>query len=49
MDADQFTATFEVLLTKAVNCAVPADATVAVAGVTVTTTAAALETVTWKE
>ena len=30
------TATFEVLLTKAVNCCDPADGTVAVAGVTVT-------------
>ena len=37
-DADHVTATFEVLLTKAVNCCDPADGTVAVAGVTVTAT-----------
>src|SRR3979411_30062 len=44
--ADQFTAVFGVFDTRAVNATVPADFTVAIAGVTVTTTAA--ETVTWK-
>ena len=37
-DADHVTATFEVLLTKAVNCKDPADGTVGVDGVTVTAT-----------
>jgi hypothetical protein len=37
-EADQITATFEVLLTRAVNCLVPTDGTVAVAGERVTTT-----------
>lgn len=37
-EADQVTATFEVLLTRAVNCLVPVDGTVAVAGETVTCT-----------
>lgn len=37
-EADQVTATSEVLITSAVNCLVPADGTHAVAGDTVTTT-----------
>ena len=41
-EADQVTATFEVLITRAVNCWVPADATVVVAGETVTCTAGGL-------
>jgi hypothetical protein len=45
LDADQVTATFDVLLTVAVNCTVFDDATVAVAGVTVTLTEPPLETV----
>ena len=36
-EADQVTDVFEVLVTRALNCWVPADATVAVAGETVTT------------
>ena len=48
-EADQVTATFDVLLTRAVNCAVAAEDTVAVAGVTVTATLAAFDTVTWNE
>jgi hypothetical protein len=44
--ADQFTAVFGVFDTRALNGTVPADCTVAIAGVTVTTTAA--ETVTRK-
>jgi hypothetical protein len=44
--ADQVTEVFEVFDTSAVREAVPADGTVAAAGVTVTTTAG--ETVTWK-
>src|SRR5258706_2842967 len=44
--ADQLTAVFDVLDTGAVNETVLADSTVAVAGVTVTTTAG--ETVIWK-
>jgi hypothetical protein len=46
-DADQVTAIFDVLVTRAVNCAVPADGTVTAAGVTVTLTAG--DTMTWKE
>jgi len=42
-EADQVTAVFEVLITRAVNFWVPADATVAVAGETVTTTAGGLD------
>ena len=38
VEADQVTATFEVFVTRAVNCLVPADGTEAVAGETVTTT-----------
>jgi hypothetical protein len=38
-----------VLLTSVPNCTVPADPTVAVAGVTVTTTLGAGKTVIWKE
>ena len=45
-EADQVTAVFGVFDTRAMNATVPADCTVAIAGVTVTTTAA--ETVTWK-
>jgi hypothetical protein len=45
-EAHQVTATFEVLLTRAVNCCVPVDATVGAVGVKLTTTAAVLETVT---
>jgi len=37
-DADQVTAVFELPVTNALNCWVPADGTVAVAGETVTTT-----------
>jgi hypothetical protein len=36
-DADQVTATFDVLVTTAVNCIVPAEVTDAVEGLTVTT------------
>jgi hypothetical protein len=43
---DQVTVWFEEFATAAVNATVPADCTVAVAGVTVTTTAG--ETVIWK-
>jgi len=39
-EADQVTATLDVLVTNAVNCSVPPEATVAVAGVTVTATGA---------
>jgi hypothetical protein len=41
-EADQVTATFEVLVTSAVNCWVPADTTVAVRGETVTCIAGGL-------
>ena len=41
-EADQVTAEFEVLMTRAVNCMVPAETTEAVAGETVTTTAGGL-------
>ena len=44
--ADQVTVRFDALVTVAVNETVPADCTVAVAGVTVTTTAG--ETAIWK-
>ena len=44
--ADQVTAVFDVFDTRAVKDALPADGTVAITGVTVTTTAA--ETVIWK-
>jgi hypothetical protein len=40
-EADQVTATFDVFDTRAVNCSVPPEDTVAVAGMTVTDTAAA--------
>lgn len=39
-EADQVTAAFDALLTNAVNCSVPPEATVAVVGVTVTATGA---------
>ncbi len=42
-EADQVTATFEVLLTRAVNSLVPTDCTVAVAGETVTSTSVGLD------
>jgi hypothetical protein len=41
-EANQVTATFDVLVTTAVNCVDAPEATVAVAGVTVTTTLGAL-------
>lgn len=41
------TATFDVLLTSAVNCWVAPDATVAVSGVTATATFPLFETITW--
>src|SRR5579863_109523 len=44
-DADQVTPTFDVLLTVAVNCTVPEEATVAVAGSRVTVISPWLETV----
>src|SRR5262249_33278470 len=44
-EADHVTATFEVLVTSAVNCSVPEDATVAVAGLIETATWAAASTV----
>jgi hypothetical protein len=44
--ADQVTAVLGVFVTRAVNCEVPADGTVAVVGVTVTTIAG--EMVAWK-
>ena len=44
-EADQVTATFDVLVTRAVNCFDAPEATVAVVGVTVTTTAGAWATV----
>jgi hypothetical protein len=39
----------EVLVTRAVNCAVPEDVTVAAAGVTVTVMVPTAETVIWNE
>jgi hypothetical protein len=45
VEADHVTATFDVLVTWAVNCSVPADVTLVLAGVTVTPTAVALLTV----
>ena len=39
-EADQVTATFDVLLTSAVNCSVPPEAIVAIVGVMVTSTLA---------
>ena len=42
LDADQVTEVFEVFNTRAVNCMVPAEAMVAVAGETVTVTAGGL-------
>ena len=47
--ADQVTPTLEVLVTRAVNCAVPEDVTVAAAGVTVTVMVPTAETVIWNE
>jgi hypothetical protein len=47
--ADQVTPTLEVLVTRAVNCAVPEDVTVAAAGVTVTVMVPTVETVIWNE
>ena len=44
-DADQVTATFDVLLTSAVNCNVPLEATVVIDGLTVTVTGGGLLTV----
>jgi hypothetical protein len=43
VEADHVTATLDVLLTRAVNCRVPADGTEAVAGETVTTTAGGVD------
>jgi hypothetical protein len=43
LEADHVTATLDVLLTRAVNCRVPADGTEAVAGETVTTTAGGVD------
>jgi hypothetical protein len=42
VEADQVTAEFEVFITRAVNCRVPAETTVAVEGETVTVTAGGL-------
>ena len=47
-EADQVTATFDVLVTTAVNCVDAPETTVAVEGVTVTTTLGALATVIMK-
>ena len=46
-DAVQVTATFEVLLTSAVNCWIAPEDKVVVAGVTATATLPVFETVTW--
>jgi hypothetical protein len=47
--ADQVTPTLDVLVTRAVNCAVAEDVTVAAAGVTVTVMVPTAETVIWNE
>jgi hypothetical protein len=48
-EADHVTPTFDVLVTRAVNCNVPEEVTVAIAGVTVTPTIGAAATVIWSE
>src|SRR5258708_15315125 len=48
-EADHVTPTLDVLVTSAVNCIVPAEVTVAIAGVTVTLTVAAGTTVIGRE
>src|SRR5579862_9632096 len=48
-EADHVTPTLDVLVTRAVNCIVPAEVTVAMAGVTVTLTMGAEATVIWSK